>query len=412
LDHSIDVSTYPHFAWSCSDPDDDPITYTICLSPDGVDFVEYGPFDITNAYLDVELSPLSTYYLKIRADDGDHGITYSDTYRFTTGASIYADGEVILYMQSNKPKPVILVFTGDGYVPQDCNVGGLFEQNAAEGIEALFGVEPYKTYRDYFSVYIVFAHSLESGATQKNLNIYKQTAFSTAFEDTSTRMSTNTEKAFEYARKIPEMAPYGINNTCVIMMVNQDRYAGTALMWLEGRSVAICPVSRNSNNQIFSYANLLLHEAGGHGFGGLADEYITYSSRIPESLVANYRTYQNAGLHLNVDFTNDPQKILWSDFLGLPGYDNVGVYEGGALYSSGVWRSEMSSCMINNIKYFNVASRAQIVKRILTISGEGYTLEKFVEKDWVKAPGAETEMGTKSFDPRTFIPLAPPVIVW
>jgi hypothetical protein len=408
--HATNVSTYPNFEWRCSDPDGDPLTYNVSVSVNGIDFTEYGPFDNTKVYLDVELKPSTTYHYRIKANDGDNGITYSDTYSFTTlHRSVYADGEVISYIESLKPKPVVLVFTGDGYVAQDCNVGGLFEQNASEGIEALFSVEPYKTYRDFFSVYIVIAHSLESGATQKDIGSYKMTAFGSTFEGTGTSMTTNTDKAFDYARKVPVMADYGINNTCVLMMVNQDRYAGTCWMWGNGRSVAICPVSKRSGTT--GFASIVLHEAGGHGFGRLADEYVTSNGRIPDSEVLSNRAGQSAGMYLNVDFTSDPQKILWSHFLGLPGYNRVDIVEGGAYYALGVWRSEQTNCMINNIKYYSVACREQIVKRILTISGEGYTLEKFFENDWVRAPGAAAEMETKTFDPKSFIPLAPPVVI-
>jgi hypothetical protein len=311
-------------------------------------------------------------------------------------------------MLSSKPKPVILVFTGDGYRKQDCNVGGLFEQNAAEGIEALLSIEPYKTYRDYFSVYIVFAHSSERGVTQNDLGINKRTAFSTVFEGGS-RLAIDTIKPFEYASKVPGMSTYGINNSCVFMMVNQDRYAGTCWMWPDGRSIAISPVSRRSGNS--GYANIVLHEGGGHGFGRLADEYIENNTHIPDAKIAENKLYQSVGMFLNIDFTNDPRQVFWSYFIDLQGYDRVGVFEGGALYRYGVWRSEETNCMINNIKYYSVACRKQIVKRILTISGEGYSLEKFFETDCVRAPGVAIEIETRSVDPKTFIPLAPPIVV-
>ena len=411
LHNATDISTYPSFEWSCSDPDGDPLSYTVCISENGTDFTEFGPYSHTKVYLEKEFKTSTSYFYKVKADDGEGGVACSDTYCFTTyHRPIYADGEVVGYMQSSKPKPIILVFTGDGYIKQDCNAGGLFEQNAAEGIEALFSIEPYKTYRDYFSVYMVFAHSLESGATQIDKGIYKMTAFGTTFDDTGTGMSTNTDKAFEYAQKVPGMLAYNINNTCVFMMVNQNRYAGTCWMWPSGKSVAICPVSRTSGN--YSYAGVILHEGGGHGFGRLADEYVNSTTQIPSSEVTSYRASQGSGMYLNVDFISDPQQVLWSHFLGLSGYNKVGVFEGAALYRYGAWRSEETNCMINNIKYYSVACREQIVKRILTISGEGYTLEKFFANDYVRSPGAAMEAETKSFDPKTFIPLAPPVVVW
>ena len=409
--HSIDVSTCPLFEWSCFDPDGDPLTYTIAISEDGEDFTEYGPYTDAKVYLDYDLATSKLYYYKIKADDNDKGQTWSEVYGFTTiDRSIYADKEMIAYMHSSKPKPVILVFTGDGYVKQDCIAGGLFEQNAVEGVEALFSVEPFKTYREYFSIYIMFAHSLESGATQKDQNIVKKTVFSTAYEDASTSMTINYDKVFEYAEKVPGMKEYGLDNTSVIVMVNQDRYAGTCWMWASGKSVAICPVSRRGEG--YDYAAVVRHEGGGHGFGRLADEYINYNSQITTSKVLENRTLQKEGMYLNVDFINDPQRVLWSHFIGLTEYGRVGVYEGAALYRYGAWRSEETNCMINNIKYYNAPCRELIVKRILTISGEGYSLGKFMETDYEKAPNAAVELETKSYDSHTFTPLAPPVVMW
>ena len=53
-----------------------------------------------------------------------------------------------------------------------------------------------------------------------------------------------------------------------------------------------------------------------------------------------------------------------------PGYERVGVYEGGFYYSFGVWRPEISSCMVNNIDYYNAPSRETIVKKIMAKAGE------------------------------------------
>jgi hypothetical protein len=50
-----------------------------------------------------------------------------------------------------------------------------------------------------------------------------------------------------------------------------------------------------------------------------------------------------------------------------------------------------------------------MVKRILKTAGETFSFEIFLEKDVQKSP--EAKMATKSFNPLTFIPLAPPVMV-
>jgi hypothetical protein len=89
----------------------------------------------------------------------------------------------------------------------------------------------------------------------------------------------------------------------------------------------------------------------------------------------------------------------------------VGVYEGGYYYTYGVWRPELTSCMINNLAYYNAPSREAIVKRILAKAGETYTLDAFLNKDIIKEPAPAVLLQTKSFNPLTFIPLAPPVYI-
>ena len=69
--------------------------------------------------------------------------------------------------------------------------------------------------------------------------------------------------------------------------------------------------------------------------------------------------------------------------IGHSRYPYVGVYEGGYYYASGVWRSEYESVMRSSrdYLYFNAISRELLVKRILELSGEGYSFEKFLQMD-------------------------------
>lgn len=64
-----------------------------------------------------------------------------------------------------------------------------------------------------------------------------------------------------------------LQNTLVVLVVNEDRYAGTRWMFSDGRALAICPNSRDTRSNY--YKSIVNHEAGGHGFGRLADEYVT-----------------------------------------------------------------------------------------------------------------------------------------
>ena len=171
------------------------------------------------------------------------------------------------------------------------------------------------------------------------------------------------------------------------------------------------------------------HEAGGHGFGRLADEYVTSANKdktITDSEKTSLQNWVKYGFYPNVDLTSDLNNIKWKHFVGKAGY-SVAAHEGGFYFTYGVWRPESSSCMIDNRQYYNTPSREHIVKRILRtahnarvseyvngvltpIPNDPYNLDEFVRLD-VKKTEAGVQFYTKSFNPLTFNQLAPPVMV-
>ncbi|MFQ8804405.1 MAG: hypothetical protein ACLR8Y_03855 [Alistipes indistinctus] len=76
----------------------------------------------------------------------------------------------------------------------------------------------------------------------------------------------------------------------------------------------------------------------------MADEY-TGGATIPAAQATALRNGQQKGYYLNLDLTNDLSAIRWREFIGQPGYDMVGAYEGGYQYAYGVWRPEQTSIM-------------------------------------------------------------------
>ena len=111
----------------------------------------------------------------------------------------------------------------------------------------------------------------------------------------------------------------------------------------------------------------------------------------------------------NIDFTNDPSKVKWSVFLSDDRYkDEVGIYEGG-LFAKGVWRPSENSIMNMNFGGFNAPSRWAIYKRIMELSGEEASFEKFLEYDAVnrgkKQPSAPRTRSTVEWQPT-----APPIV--
>jgi hypothetical protein len=357
------------------------------------------------------LAPGTTYYLRAYATNSG-GTSYGSQVSFTTAAAsaYYEDGEYNVYQTNTQgTNPCEILILGDGYQSTDFATDGLFDQNANEAIEAFFAVEPYTTYRNYFKVYKMAAFSEDSGVTQTDLSITKKTVFSTQFTGGSS-LEVDYTTVNNYAMTLPGMTSTKLNNLLIIVMINQNRYAGTCWMWSNGRAIALCPVSRQGSTANTKFPAIVNHEAGGHGWSRQADEYINYTGQtITTSQASTLTTWSGYGFYANVDLTNNLSTIKWSYFVGVTGYERVGAYEGAFYYSYGAWRSENTSCMINNIPYYSAPGREAAVKKIMSVSGGSYSLANFMANDIQKAPAAA--LLTKSFNPLTFVPLAPPVMM-
>ncbi len=357
------------------------------------------------------LAPGTTYYLRAYATNSG-GTSYGSQVSFTTAAAsaYYEDGEYNVYQTNTQgTNPCEILILGDGYQSTDFATDGLFDQNANEAIEAFFAVEPYTTYRNYFKVYKMAAFSEDSGVTQTDLSITKKTVFSTQFTGGSS-LEVDYTTVNNYAMTLPGMTSTKLNNLLIIVMINQNRYAGTCWMWSNGRAIALCPVSRQGSTANTKFPAIVNHEAGGHGWSRQADEYINYTGQtITTSQASTLTTWSGYGFYANVDLTNNLSTIKWSYFVGVTGYERVGAYEGAFYYSYGAWRSENTSCMINNIPYYSAPGREAAVKKIMSVSGGSYSFANFMANDIQKAPAAA--LLTKSFNPLTFVPLAPPVMM-
>ena len=124
----------------------------------------------------------------------------------------------------------------------------------------------------------------------------------------------------------------------------------------------------------------------------------------------NNRLYNQYGWYANLDFTKDPKKVRWADFLSDSRYkDEVGIYEGGNNMRKGVYRPSENSMMRDNLDYFNAPSRWAIYKRIMTLSGETPTFSKFLTYDAVNR-GAKPAGAPATRSGEEVVHGAPPVV--
>ena len=60
---------------------------------------------------------------------------------------------------------------------------------------------------------------------------------------------------------------------------------------------------------------------------------------------------------------------------------SLNMYEGGYFHTRGIYRSEATSCMNNNIPYYSAISRQEMVERIMRYAGKEFSLEDFYARD-------------------------------
>lgn len=304
------------------------------------------------------------------------------------------DGKFIKLQSATQGSGVDIVFMGDGFCDKDMGAGGNYERSVEQAVEHFFAIEPTKSYRNYFNIYMVKVVSKNG-----EISNLAKTALSTQFGD-GTNISGDDAKAMRYADQIPGI---NISNTPLIIVMNSSKYAGTTYTYTDGASIAYCPMS--TRPYPLDFRGLVQHEGIGHAFGRLLDEYIYYDQTITEIYVDkfnNSRTRFNMGFNMTLNKSDVP----WQHFIGHSKYPMVGLYEGGYFFSKSVWRAENNHCMNNNVPYFNGPSRELIVKRIKQTAGQVYSWNEFVDADKIEMP---TQTSTRAM--KEFIPLAHPVFI-
>ena len=414
-----DVAIIHEFKWKApKDPDGDVLTYNLMISKDGGNKWSTTASESTTARPSIYLDKNTDYIWKVEALDPFGGVSTSATGTFRTGTKgTHTDGEARLYLEekAGAAKPVHLVFIGDGFIEEDFIDGGAFDKAVETAVDALFGLEPYKSYKEYFRISTVAAYSQERGATVKTdmsncKAMNRNTAFGATLEGgNSTGTSCNYEKVFSYAKKVSGVTEEVLKNTTVFLLINLDVYAGTCMMEYTGRSVSMCPMGKSS------FEAVVCHEGGGHGFGRLLDEYRYYDSQLPISDKESIEYWRGGDPYYayNISLTNDREKVHWKHYFSTPGYEAVSIFEGACLYNFGVWRSEYISCMHDNRLYYNAPSREAIVRRIMKASGSTFDFNAFVAKDHIKSDPTNKSNAQRgnNYVEEVFPPLAPPILV-
>lgn len=323
-----------------------------------------------------------------------------------------ADGKAYTLQTASDGNGINVVLMGDAFSDRQI-ADGTYENVMKQAADAFFSEEPYTSFKDMFNVYYVNAVSKNEGYVDGG-----ETIFSGTFGG-GTHVMGNDELCMKYAQTAFNFTNEQMQDVLIVVMMNSTAYAGTCYMYYNtgytsdygrGTSVAYFPIGTSYED----LATILHHEAGGHGFAKLNDEYAyEYMGMIPESEIHNEQIMRkNYGWGKNTDYISDPARVYWSKFITDSRYasENIGVYEGACTYWTGAYRPTENSIMNDNTGGFNAPSREAIYYRIHKLAyGESWTYdyEEFVNWDLNQRARSRVSVVPQ----KKYPPTAPPVVI-
>ena len=267
-----------------------------------------------------------------------------------TSTDYSQDGQWIQLQAATEGNGVNVVFIGDGFVDKDMD---RYEEIMREGMEHLFSIEPLRSLRNRFNVYVVKVVSPNDYTNENG----KHT------------LNRDYNIISEYVTKIPGVN-FTTTHTCLIENKNDLFFvSGYTDMFADGGSVAVIDQGLSSH--------IIIHEVGGHGIGTLIDEYIFagYEENhtqpgAEESFkqwIAN--DYHAQGWGMNISAESEPDKVPWArmltdDYFGA----ETGIFMGAWMWPQELWRPSENSVMNTDYSRFNAPSREAIYMWVMKMS--------------------------------------------
>ena len=316
-----------------------------------------------------------------------------------------ANGTYVALQTAKEGNGIDIVLMGDGYSDRQI-ASGRYEADMRKAMEAFFSKEPYTSFRHLFNVYMVNLVSKREGCSQDYA--YGETALNCKVKSDGVSVDGDTGEVYSYAKEVFGEQEYEYNDgprideSTLIVIMNSTLYAGVCEM----------ATPRNADNQEYDFgngaslsffslcgddalfANVLIHEACGHGFGKLADEYFSSGGGAVtnEEYYAMKLYLEPLGWYRNVDATIGDaltsDSVKWKHFLSDPRYSGiVGLYEGALGFATNAYRPTDDSIMQHvrgSSGEFNAPSREAIYYRIHKLAygpSWSYNFEEFATWD-------------------------------
>ena len=225
---------------------------------------------------------------------------------------------VTLQQAADTARCIRVAFVAEGYQQQEMDV---FLNDCRIAMESLFEHEPFKQNQPKFNMIAVMPPSVESGTSEPNKGIWKNTPLGSHFDTFYSERYLTTL----HLKKLHDVLA-GIPYEHIIVLVNTDRYGGGGIY--------------NSYNLTYAHGKhfrpVVVHEFG-HSFGGLGDEY-PYGDDDPMYFADTEPWEPN--LTTKHDFNGKWENLIKDK--------KAGFIEGGGYLSKGVWRGYENCRMRTN----------------------------------------------------------------
>ena len=305
--------------------------------------------------------------------------------------SYYSNGQKVVLNQASAAgcsNYFNIVILGDGYKKKDLAVGGKFERSARSAMDTFFAIEPYKSFKDRFNVYMVAYESADEGTDVRSSGVEKNTYFGSYCQGGGNTAAyvADTAPVINAVKSAVGSADAQYYRSIAILLINTDEQAGsTGYPFRDYKSgfangyasFAIAALAANTTGT----NGLVKHEAGGHAFGRLADEYYSGSNTASSSNKTDLSNWHAKGWYWNVNPSNAGNYYKFTN--SAYSSDEVGFIEGAWGYAYGMYRPTQGGMMQGSTGVFNAPSRHAIYHRIITESegANAYSWDKFLEYD-------------------------------
>ena len=215
---------------------------------------------------------------------------------------------VTLQQAADTTRCIHVAYVAEGYRLDEMEH---FLEDCKIAMKSLFEHEPFRQMQERFNMVAVLSPSEDSGTSEPNKGIWKNTALASHFDT----FYSNRYLTTLHLKRLHDVLS-GIPYEHIIILVNTDRYGGGGIY--------------NSYNLTYTkgeqFRPVVVHEFG-HSFGGLGDEY-PYGNDDPMYFPDTEPWEPN--LTTKCDFNGK-----WE---GLVSEGKAGLIEGGGYLSKGVWR--------------------------------------------------------------------------